>query len=400
MNSTKPKRFSGLVRGVVLGENAPADIVVERGRVLRKTAAGRRKADLGSRTAIVAPTLFDIQVNGAFGIDLQSPTLQPEEVAALSALLAAQGVSRWAPTLITQSQYRLERNCRVLAEAMEDRNLRRAIPGIHLEGPYLSPNDGPRGAHPKRHIRKPSLREFDRLLKAAGGRILLTTLAPELPGAIPYIRRVVQRGVRVALGHHEAGEAAIARAVEAGAVLSTHLGNGLAPRLDRHDNPLWAQLSQDRLSASLIADLHHLPPSVLKTFVRAKGPERIVLVSDAVHLAGLDPGRYDLAGTPVELQRSGKISLVGTGLLAGSSLMLIEGVANAAHHTGLTLQQAFASASRIPAKILGIKGAFLSAKAGSTANFLILERTRDKDPQGFRLQASIIRGELYTGRPA
>ena len=400
MNSTTSKRFSGLVRGVVLGENSVVDILVQGGRILRKNAAGNRKADLGSRTAIIAPTLFDIQVNGAFGFDLQSATLKPEDVAELSARLAVQGVSQWVPTLITQSQKRLERNCRVLAEALEDRDLRRAIPGIHLEGPYLSPKDGPRGAHPKRHIRKPSLREFDRLMKAADGHVLLTTLAPELPGAMPYIRGMVRRGVRVALGHHEAGEATIARAVDAGAVLSTHLGNGLAPQLDRHDNPLWAQLSEDRLSASLIADLHHLPPSVLKTFVRAKGPERIVLVSDAVHLAGLSPGRYDLAGTPVELQRSGKISLVGTKLLAGSSLMLIQGVANAAHHTDLTLQQAFASASQVPAGILGIKDAFLRTEKGNTANFLILERAPKGDQHGFRFLTSIIRGEEHAGRPA
>lgn len=362
-----------LVRGIILGDTRPSDIVLEKGRVVSVQPAGRAPATAGSRTARIVPPLFDIQVNGFGGIDLQAPRLTPVDVARLNALLAQTGVGYWVPTIVTGPQDAIEFACRVLAEALNDPALRRAIPGIHIEGPYISPEDGPRGAHRKQHVRPPSLREFDRWMKASGGCVRYITLSPEWKNAPAFIRGVVSRGVTVSLGHHNATPAQLAAAVDAGARLSTHLGNGMASQVHRHHNPLWPQLADDRLTASLIADMEHLPAEVLKSFVRVKGPGRVVLTSDVVHLGGMKPGHYDFAGKAVELKPSGRICLSGTDLLAGSSLMLLQGVVNAARYTDLTFEQAVASATAIPARLLKAPLRFPLPRPGAPARFVVFE---------------------------
>lgn len=364
------------VRGILVGRGAAVDVTLRDGMVVAVGPAGRGNPDVGSKITVIAPTLFDIQVNGYAGIDLQAATVAPEDLAHINDRLAAWGVSHWVPTIITGAQGHMERSCRVIAEAMQEAHIRRAVPGIHLEGPYISPEEGPRGAHPKAHVRKPSLREFDRFMTAADGKILYITLAPEVEGAIPFIKRMVAQGVVVSLGHHQATARQIARAVDAGARLCTHLGNALAPRIQRHFNPLWPQLADDRLTATLIADLEHLPEPALKTFVRAKRPEKVILTSDVVHIAGLRPGAYKLCGQRVELNRSGRISLSGTELLGGSSLMLLQGVINTARVTDMTLEQAFASAGAIPAELLGVSHRFRPPSAGDRANFIAFDIDR------------------------
>lgn len=381
------------VRGVLVGDQRPSDVLVdERGIVTDIRPAGRSAADIGSSKAIIGPTLFDIQVNGAFGIDLQSDRLRVEDVARLNELLAAQGVSRWMPTLITGPASGIERRCRLFAEALEDKTLARAVPGIHLEGPYISPEDGPRGAHARKYVRKPDLQEFDRFLKASKGAIRCVTVAPEIEGAVPFIRALVRRGLIVALGHHAATADQIARAVDSGARLCTHLGNGMASQVHRHHNPLWPQLADDRLIASLIADLEHLPAPVLKSFVRCKGPDRVIITSDVVHIAGLPPGTYSLMGVPVELKRTGRICLSGTDLLAGSSLMLLQGVVNAAWAADLTLAQAFACAGQIPSRLFGLRTGHDLPRPQTRADFIVFEiRNHSKGPR-VRLLASFING--------
>ncbi len=378
-----------VVRGRFIGESRASDIVLRNGVVACVRRAGRAEPDIGSAEAYLGPVLFDMQVNGAAGITLQGAALKMEDVWEITEYLAQWGVARWMPTLITAPRETMEHGCRIIAEAMKRPEAARAIPGIHLEGPYISPEDGPRGAHPKAHVRPPSLMEFNRLMKAAEGRIRCVTLAPESPGALPFIRALSQRGILVGLGHHQANAAQIAQAVGAGARLATHLGNGAASLIHRHLNPLWPQLAEDRLHASLIADLHHLPESALKTFVRAKRPERVVLVSDCVDLAGRKPGAYSLFNAAVELKPNGKICLQGTDLLAGSSLMLLQGVINAWRTTDLTLSQAFACASSIPLKLFGLKPPSM-ASVGKKANLLVFELNRKDGP---RLQAVFIEGK-------
>ncbi len=367
------RRDTIIVRGRLLNQSRAFDLTLRNGVVASDQPAGRGKPDLGSAQAIIGPTLFDIQVNGYGGLNLQGDKVKPEDFVRIGERLAASGVSHWIPTLITGAQSDMEHGCRVFAEALQDKSVARAVPGMHLEGPYISPMDGPRGAHTKGHVRKPSIREFDRLLKATDGKITYTTVAPEVDGAIAYIKAVVQRGVVVSLGHHNATADQIARAVDAGARLCTHLGNGMAAQIQRHFNPIWPQLADDRLACSFIADLQHLPEPVLKTFVRAKGPAKTILTSDVVHVTGLKPGRYDLGGVSVELKPSGRICLTGTELLAGSSLELLQGVVNAAEHTDLTLEQAFASASTVPAKLLGLRHRFELPAPGKKANFVVFE---------------------------
>ncbi len=366
-----------LVRGKMVGNAETRDIRIKDGRVTSIRSIGSKRADLGSRHSFIAPVLFDIQVNGWGGIDLQSPTLMVDDVWRLTHCMAMHGVGYWIPTLITGPLEVMERTCRVIVEARRSPAVRRAIPGIHVEGPFISPQDGARGAHAKDFVRKPNLHEFDRLQEAAEGAIRYITVAPEWDGAPDFIRAVVAQGVVVALGHHNASEEHIAAAVEAGARLCTHLGNGLASMIHRHFNPLWPQLAEDRLAAGFIADLEHLPAPVLKSFVRVKGPERTILTSDCVHIAGLKPGRYSLGGMAVELLPTGRICLSGTDLLAGSSLMLLQGVVNAARVTDLTLEQAVACATSVPAKVLGVRLHFKHPRAGEKAEFIVFDIKKD-----------------------
>ena len=366
------------LRGTIVGDTKPSDITIRDGRITSIEPAGNGRADAGSKHHIIGPTLFDIQVNGCGGVDLQSDTVVPEDLRRITDKLAARGVSHWVPTLITLPQDQLERALAVFAQALEDPVVKRAVPGFHVEGPYISPEDGPRGAHTRAYVRTPSLREFDRWQKAAQGKILYITLAPEVSGAIPFIKGVVQRGVTVSLGHHAATADQIARAADAGATMCTHLGNGCAATMHRHHNHLWPQLADSRLTCSLIADLEHLPETVLKVFTRALGPDRIILTSDVVHLAGLRPGRYTFAGTDVELLPTGRIRLAGTDLLAGSTLMLINGVLNIARATDMTLAQSWASASTVPAKAFRMRGIGTTPRPGTKANVVLLDADHAK----------------------
>jgi len=367
-----------VLRGRFIAEGPALDCAIRGGRVVSVRRAGRGAPDVGHDDAVLAPPLFDIQVNGIGGLDLQSPELIPEHVIETTRLLARHGVAHWVPTLITGPLDAMAHACRAIVAAMEDRDVARAVPGIHLEGPFISPENGPRGAHPRAHARPPNIREFGRLYDAARGRVLYATVAPELSGAIPFIRSLSRRGVRVSLGHHNATAAQIDAAVVAGARMSTHLGNGSAPHMPRHENPLWPQLAEDRLAASLIADGHHLPVPVLRTFVRAKGAGRIILVSDCMPFTGLPPGRYACFGAPVELRRDGKVCLVGTELLAGSATPLIEGVAHVAAVTDLSVREAIACATTIPARVMGLRYRFSPPKAGSRANVIAFDLDRPR----------------------
>lgn len=387
------KKDRTLVRGIFAGAEEPSDILVDNGVIAKIRPAGRGTPALGSKTSIIGPTLFDIQVNGANGIDLQDCSVTPDDVCALNDYLAEQGVSHWIPTIITGSANDMVHGCRVIAEALREPRVRRAVPGIHLEGPYISPEDGPRGAHDKKHVREPSVEEFEEFMRAAHNNIAYITVAPEVEGAIPFIREVVKRKVRVALGHHNASPGDIERALGAGAVLSTHLGNGLQGTMNRHCNPLWPQLAHDGLTASLIADLEHLPPQVLRTFIRAKEPKRVILTSDCIHLAGLKPGSYDLGGAAVRLLPSGRVCLSGTEYLAGSSLLLLQGVVNAMHFGGLTLKQALACASTIPGRLFGLKHRFTLPKEGAKANFIVFTITKSKTRWRSKVKAVFIGGE-------
>jgi len=294
------------------------------------------------------PGLFDLQVNGFGGIDFNAPGLTDDRVDAALARMRATGVTRCLPTLITSSFDRFAASARILARMSRD-----AIAGIHMEGPYISPEDGARGAHPKEHVTCASVDDLKRRQDAAGGRIALVTLAPEVPGAIALIEHLVASAVRVAIGHSAASPSQIADAISAGATLATHLGNGCAQMLPRHPNVIWELLAADAITASFIVDGHHLPSATVKAMVRAKGSERTVLVTDAIAAAGCAPGPYTIGGVECELGADGRVSLPGTPYLAGSSLTMDRAIANTVRFTGLPIDVVIPMATTNPARYLG-----------------------------------------------
>jgi N-acetylglucosamine-6-phosphate deacetylase len=297
---------------------------------------------------IELPGLFDLQVNGFGGIDFNHPSLTAEGIAGALERMRATGVTRCLPTLITSSFERFAAGARVLARMTDA-----AIAGLHMEGPYLSPEEGARGAHPLEHVAPASVDDFNRRQDAAGGRIVLVTLAPEVPGALAVIEHLVASGVRAAIGHTAATVRQIADAISAGATLATHLGNGCAQVLPRHPNPIWELLAADGVFASLIVDGHHLPPATVKAMVRAKGPARTILITDAIAAAGGAPGTYTIGDVECSLGDEGRVSLPGTPYLAGSSLTLDRAIANTVRATGLSIDEVIPMASTIPAHYLG-----------------------------------------------
>ncbi|HMP02043.1 MAG TPA: N-acetylglucosamine-6-phosphate deacetylase [Gemmatales bacterium] len=267
----------------------------------------------------LSPPLCDIQINGALGRSFTSPQLSLAEIRDVVAHCARHGIGPLLPTVVTSAPATLRHAFRTLAEAVATApDLAAALPGFHLEGPYIAAADGPRGAHPREHVRLPDEAEFQELQRLAAGRIRLVTLAPELPGALEFIRRRAAEGVVVALGHSAATPAEVQAAVAAGARLSTHLGNGAPRELPRHPNLLWEQLGCDELWASVIADDRHLPEAVLRCVVRCKTPRRLVLTCDVSPWGGMPPGVYGQWDQQVEVRAEGTVVLVGSGLLAGS----------------------------------------------------------------------------------
>jgi len=340
----------------------------------------------------IAPGLIDVQVNGYGGREFSSGELTPEDVLQVARAMDRFGVTRFCPTLTTAGFEVLGHGLRTIAAACESLpEVARRVAAVHLEGPYISAEDGTRGAHPREHCRPPDWDEFQRLQEAAGGRIGILTMAVEFDHAPAFIERLAGSGVVVAIGHTAANSAQIRAAVDAGARMSTHLGNGSHPILHRHSNHIWDQLAEDRLVASLICDGHHLPPEVVKTFVRAKTPERCILVSDLVGLAGLPPGRHRGSLCEAEVLPSGRLVMAGqTELMAGASLPIGAGVANVVRFAGVTLAQAISMAVDHPARLLGIDPGGL--EPGNPAD-LILFALND----GFEVRATLVGGELVFG---
>jgi len=359
------------VRGRDCRTGQTIEIVAEGGRIVAVGEPTPGPA-VGGPDVLLAPGLIDVQVNGFAGHDLNSDDVTPAAVAGVVRSLWRAGVTLCCPTITTGSADRMRRSLAAIAQAVEeDPVVRHAVAAIHVEGPYISPEDGPRGAHPREHVRPPNWDEFQSFQEAAGGRIGIVTLAPETPGAVPFVERAVRAGLVVALGHHGASAAQIEAAVAAGARFCTHLGNGSHAMLPRHPNYVWEQLANDALWAGIIVDGHHLPPSVVKCFVRAKGVGRLVLVSDAVHVAGLPPGRYDFLDHAVEVSPSGRVSLAGTPYLAGSSLSLCQALANVVAFAGISLGEAVSMATANPARLLGLEGKRGGLAVGQAADLLL-----------------------------
>lgn len=340
----------------------------------------------------ICPGLVDLQVNGFGGIHFGDPALTVDQVQAVTRRLWENGCTQFLPTLITDSVDRMASALVVLRRATEDREISNSILGFHLEGPYLSAEDGPRGAHPREHCKDPDWDEFCRLQDAAGGKIRLVTLAPERTGAIAFIAKAVANGVRVAIGHTAADHAQIDDAVAAGATLATHLGNAAHDQLQRHHNYVFDQLADDRLWASLIVDGHHLPPQLVKIFCRAKGFDRTILISDAVQYAGLTPGIYDGGHCAIDVRADGFVGVIGQPRLAGSGLLLLRGVENCVRFTGAALADAIAAATSNPAKYIGLHCRCDDAAYGVDDSLLLFRW--DAQRQCINLMLTIVAGRV------
>jgi N-acetylglucosamine-6-phosphate deacetylase len=338
----------------------------------------------GADDPFVAPAFWDIQTNGRWGWSYASPDLTVDQAAEIVRAQRALGTARLCPTLITAPIDHMLHGLRTIAEACDAHpDVDRMVVGVHLEGPYLSDLPGYRGAHPAEAMHDPDWDEFQRLQEASGGRVILMTLAPERTGAIGFIEKAVASGVTVALGHTAADGPTLKAAVDAGARLSTHLGNGIVAELPRHPNPIWRQAAEDRLSASLIADGWHLEPDVLRVLARAKGPDRTILVSDAGWLSGLPVGTYgEWAVDP-----SGKIVVAGTPYLAGSNQGLETGLRNLDRAVPSFPRPLLDAVTTNPARVLNRPAPRIAP--GEPANLVVLRR---REPGALELERTCVDG--------
>ena len=336
-------------------------------------------------------------MNGFAGVDYNDPAVTHESIASSLRTMFGTGVTRCLPTVITGSFQRMSGALRNLAEAREV-FLRAGLPeghameGFHVEGPHISPVDGPRGAHPREHVRPPDVEEFKRLQDAAGGNIRLVTISPEWDAAPAFVKEAVRTGAVASIGHMQANSIQIAAATDAGATMSTHLGNGSHANLHKTDNYIWDQLAEDRLTASFIVDGIHNPPHFLRSALRAKGIEHSVLVTDAVMPAMCSPGPYNLGQVEVELRNDGSVVLRGGTRLAGSALRMDHAISNTVRLAGISLRDALTMATVNPARASRIAGRQRGLSTGEKADLVLFDW--DKQSQRMRVLETVLAGEI------
>ncbi len=338
------------VNGLLYLDGEPVSIEINRGEIV---AIRHLSSESELPEYYVAPGLIDIQINGYMGIDFADQDLSIEGIREAVRALWKEGVTSFLPTLITADRESLKTSFSILSQALDDEEIGISVPGFHLEGPYISPVKGFRGAHLEKYIREPDWNEFSELQKAANNGIKLITVAPEVEGAIPFIQQCSQNGVIVSLGHHNGNAKQIKEATDAGASMSTHLGNGCANMINRHNNPLWPQLADDRLSASLIVDGFHLNKEEVQSFYKIKGNKNTILVSDALDLAGLEPGEYTRWERTVLLTPD-VVKFPAENVLAGAASPISSCVGNMMKFTGCSLSEAIQMASTNPARLIGL----------------------------------------------
>ncbi len=360
-------------------------ILIEDGKIdsiaTRESAeipAGAQVLDFPGAT--LGPAFFDVHIHGAAGHDVMEGT--PDALDAVGTFLASRGTSAYLATTVTAS---LDATLRALdGLANEIAKLPqpgRARPlGIHLEGPFLSHEK--RGVQPAEHLLAPSIATFDRLVEAGRGHVRLITLAPELPGAVELAGHATSRGVRVSLGHSNATAAETRAAVAAGAVSATHTFNAMRQLDHREPGILGTVLTTDTLFSELICDGIHTEPEIVRLWWRAKGPERAILVTDAMAAAGMPDGEYQLGGFPVQV-KDGRAT--ARGVLAGSVLTLDRAFENFVRFTGATIDQGLRLISTNPAAMTGLAHRAGALAPGKSANLVAL------DPSG-KLVGSIVGG--------
>ncbi len=344
---------------------------------------------------LFAPGLIDLQVNGFGGVDYNDPSASSEEISQSIRKIFTTGVTRFFPTVITAPRERILSSLKNLAIAKEE-FIRNKLPeghameAFHIEGPHISKEDGPRGAHTAEYIRPPNLEEFKQWQEAANGNIRIVTVSPEWEGTPHYVSEIVRTGVVASIGHTKATSQQIRDTTSAGATMSTHLGNAAHPSLPKTQNYIWDQLAEERLTASFIADGIHIPEAFFRAAVRAKGMDKSVLVTDAVMPAMCDPGFYKLGTVDVELHADGSVTLRGKTRLAGSGLRMDWAIGNTVRIGGVSLTQALTMATVNAARVARIAGRQRGISTGEKADFV---RFRWSDSsQSFTVVETIVAG--------
>jgi N-acetylglucosamine-6-phosphate deacetylase len=301
------------------------------------------------------PALVDLQVNGYKGVDFSGPELTEESFTFACRELIKGGTTAFLPTMITSPPELYRRNLPVMARVMQQDEFKNHLLGFHIEGPFINPADGARGAHNPDWIRPCSINLLKEIIQLSHNKVRLITIAADCKGAAKFTEFAVSKGLTVSLGHHMPNENDLQKLVEAGAEALTHLGNGIPLVLPRHDNPLWASLANDNLTAMIITDGHHLPATVIKTIIRTKTPARCIAVSDASPLAGIPPGKYTTLGNEVVLEENGRLHNPKTGYLVGSSATMPQCIEHLASLNLLTQDELAAVSFYNPLKLIGIK---------------------------------------------
>lgn len=328
----------------------------------------------------VAPGLFDLQVNGFAGVDFQQDGLSEEDLLTAARGLRTHGCTRFLLTLITDSWPELTSRLRRLRELRANcPELQAAIAGWHVEGPFLSAEPGFHGAHDKELMMDPRPEHIHELRDLTGQDPLLLTLAPEREGGIEAIELAHSLGIRVSLGHTNATAATLQRSVAAGATGFTHLGNGCAALLDRHDNILWRVFETPGLTVSLIPDRTHVSPALFRIMHRQLGDKSIYYVTDSMAAGGAPPGRYQLGRLELKVGEDRVVRQPGSCYLAGSALNPVAGVEFAAQMLGCAWQDCWQRFSDFPARFMGLRSGLSPGDA--LGGFLVRV-----SPEGERLQ--------------
>jgi len=309
--------------------------------------------------AMNIPGLVDLQVNGYKGVDFSSPDLNRQDFITACEGILQSGTTAFLPTIVTSPAEVFEKNLKIISSVLDEPQFRGRLLGIHVEGPFISPEEGARGGHQAKWVVKPSIDFFDKLLDWAGGKVKLLTIAAELDGADELARYAAEKGITIALGHQMADEEDLDKLVLAGAKALTHLGNGTPKKLDRHKNPVWAGLANDDLVATIITDGHHLPPAVVKTFIRAKGVSRCVVVSDGSPLVGMPPGRYRASSNDAILDETGRLYNPNTGYMVGSSSTMLQCMNFLASLNLLSAEQLVQVGFFNPLKLIGVNANYI-----------------------------------------
>jgi N-acetylglucosamine-6-phosphate deacetylase len=345
------------------------------------TILGIEAGSPNAATETLTASFLDIHVHGAISYDFMAAT--PHEIRRAGQFLATRGLSHYLPTTVTGPIDTTLRALETLADAIEDRGAPKnvALPvAIHLEGPFVS--HAKRGVHPAACIVEPSIALFDRFQQAARGHIRLMTMAPELPGAFELIEHAAAQGVRVSMGHSDATEAESLAAAAAGATSATHTFNAMRALNHREPGILGTVLDCDSLYAEAICDGIHVHPAMIRMWLKMKGEERAILITDGMSATGMPNGVYTLGDFSVEVKDGVCLS---NGTLAGSVLTMDQAVANVMRFTGSPLATAVRLASRNPARVLGMEH-LVRVEPGSPANF------NRYDAEG-RFQGSILNGQ-------